>query len=398
MKYLIPLVILLLTFCTKVQQSAISGINYPGQDVPKQIPQVFAPGLVSVQGRFELGFTISPDGQSMAFGVAHESNSAKTCIYLMHFTDGTWGPPDNTALPGNTNTFFPMFGPTGSEFYFAKSSDSSETDLWVAKYRNNEIVGPQPLDPIINSDSREAGHGKSKNGAFYFTSNRDDENQCCGDIFLSRQVAGTYSSVQKVDALNSGADEESLFLSPDEDYMIIQAWKNEFGSKHDLYLSYKNKAGQWASPQRLDSVINGKEIEQRPFVSPDKKYLFFCRMSITQENGQDFYESDVYWVSTRSVFKPYPFNATLEIELEFGEPFQIELPKDMFKDVDGTIVSYTASAGNKTALPDWISFDESNLLLSGTWKAKETLIVTITAIDDYKNEGVASVPIRTKGG
>lgn len=81
MKILKLLVILLGISCVRKTNSAI---NYLDQKKPGIIPEIFAPGIVSMKGRFEMGFTMSPNGASIAFGVAREANAEETCIYLMN--------------------------------------------------------------------------------------------------------------------------------------------------------------------------------------------------------------------------------------------------------------------------------------------------------------------------
>lgn len=381
-RYFFIFLFLVLSYsCTSKKHTEEPNIIYLDQEIPDSIPLIFGKGIVSVKGRFDMGITISPDGKSMAFGVAHESNPEETCIYLMNYTNGKWTSPDKSFLPNNINTFFPMFSPSGNELYFAKSIDGSPTDLWVAAYIDKKAINPQPLDSIFNSKSREAGHSKSKSGTFYFTSNRDDQHQCCGDIYYAQPDSGKYSKIQKSDILSSEADEESLFLSPDENYIIIQAWKYESESKHDLYISYRTKEDAWTVPKRLNSQINGKEIEQRPFVSPDNKFLFFSRTSVLRENEQYVYDSNIYWVSTKSVFSPYVYNSQIETSIRYDEAFEINLPKDLFKDVDDEKLSFHLTLKNNSAIPEWIEFDDEQLILSGYWTTKEPLTFKLTAID-----------------
>lgn len=397
MKYCVPLILLLLFSCTTKKNPEYPSSNYLGQETPDTIPQIFGEGIVSVKGRFDMGLTISPDGKSMAFGTAHESEPKETCIYLMNYVDGKWSSPNKSFLPDNSNTFFPMFGPTGNELYFAKSTDSSETDLWVGQYSDHKIIDPKPLDSVINSRSREAGHGKSRSGTLYFTSNRDDQNQCCGDIYYSKTGPEGYVTVQKVAGLNSNSDEESLFLSPNEDYILIQAWKNEFGSKHDLYISYRTKKGSWTIPDRLSPKINGKEIEQRPFVSPDNRFLFFSRMHITRENGQDIYDSDIYWVSTKSIFKPYPYNTVVKAGVSNNDDLEVNFPPDLFKDIDDETLSYQVVMEDDSELPKWIKFDSRNLALKGVWRSKAPLTLKVTATDSSGNSGEFKYKFEGKG-
>jgi len=376
-----------LNSCSTKRRSDEQTVVYFDKEIPESMPLVFGKGIVSVEGRFDMGFSLSADGKSMAFGVAHESNADETCIYLMNYLNGQWTSPDKSFMPDNINTFFPMFSPSGDEFYFAKAVGDSETDLWLAKYIGNKVIAPQPLDSVINSTAREAGHSKSNNGLFYFTSNRDDQNQCCGDIYYTQLTSKGHSQIQKSTILSSEADEESLFLSPDENYIIIQAWKYDSESKHDLYISYRTKEGLWTAPKRLNSLINSKEIEQRPFVSADNRLLFFSRMSITRKNEQDVYDSDIYWVSTKSVFAPYAYNPIVDFSIVDNEEFELNLPKDIFKDIDDEKLSFRLTLENDSSIPDWMEFDDRELILRGKWITKNTLTFRLTASDPAGNSG-----------
>ncbi len=378
---------ILLASCT-VRNDVDNSNSAFGYDTPGNIPQVFGADIVSVAGRFELGLTISSDGSSIAFGVAEPDKPEQTCIYLMYSAEGKWTSPDKSFLPGNMNTYFPMFGPHGDRLFFARSTAESDTEIWVADYRDQKALAPIPLAPGINSPYREAGHGNAKDSSFYFTSNRDQQNPCCGDIYAGRLQTEGEASVRKVSELSSAADEESLFLSPDGDYIIIQAWKDEFKTKHDLYVSYRKKDRSWSLPQRLNEQINSPEIEQRPFVSPDNDYLFFSRMSVSRENAEPSYESDIYWVSTESVFGPYPYDTQVATSIREGEPFEVNFSSELFKDVDDDIMTYMASLEDGSPLPHWIVFDSEALSLSGTWKSGTSLRVQITATDTSGNAGV----------
>ncbi len=67
----------------------------------------------------------------------------------MNYIDGTWTTPDKSFLPDNINTFYPMFSPSGSEIYFAKSIGEANTNLWVAEFSENKASEPHPLDSIL---------------------------------------------------------------------------------------------------------------------------------------------------------------------------------------------------------------------------------------------------------
>lgn len=373
--------------CAKVVYH--NNLRFLNKEEPGIIPVIFAPDMVSVKGRFELGLTISPDGKSIAFGTADEKSPENNAIYLMNFSDEKWTNPDKNVIPDNVNTYFPMFGLDGNELYFAKSVNNAEPDIWVANYKENEIRNPQQIN-AISSPAREAGHGKLINGSIYFTSNRDINNPCCGDIYYAKMDRNkNYTSVHKINELSSDGDEESFYVSPREDFMIIQTWKRDSRTKHDLYLSYRNKFGKWSVPERLDSTINTKEIEQRPFVSPDKKYLFFSRTS-TILNA---IESDIYWVSTKSVFKPYLYNVPPKIEVADQSSINVKFSKDLFKDVNNPDLLYDVTSKDGSKLPDWLNFDAETLTLSGTWMDKEVDSILISATDINSNKSMLAIPV-----
>lgn len=396
-KYYITLLLSIFISCHSANNNTVEQRPYfMDQEPPGDIPKVFGEGIVSVKGRFDMGFSISPNGSSIAFGSAHESDPSETCIYIMNYSKGKWTLPNKSFLQDNNNTYFPMFGPHGNQLYFAKYAAGSDTDLWVAEYLEGKAVDPKPLDSAFNSNAREAGHGQSKKGNIYFTSNRDDKNACCGDIYSSKFESDRYTQPEKVEELNSMYDEESLFLSPNEDYIIVQAWKSEYEAKHDLFISYRNKEGSWSLPERLDININSKEIEQRPFVSSDNQFLFFSRTTITKEHEQDIYESDIYWVSTSSVFKPYVYNGEIKHSVKYMKPFEIVLPSDLFQDVNDSELSYHITLTNHSELPEWIKFEPSDLRLTGTWKSKTPMIINVSAIDGSENTGVFSFMLEAK--
>ncbi|MFY0594350.1 putative Ig domain-containing protein [Roseivirga sp.] len=385
MKYASIFLLVVFCACNNVQESNNASPYHLDQELPSDIPTVFGAGTISIKGRFDMGFAISPNGENIAFGVAHDADPNQTQIYLMSFSDGKWSKPNTQFLPDNRNTFFPMFSPQGDQFYFAKSVDNMPNDLWVADFKNNTISNPRKLDSLINSKTREAGHGKATSGAFYFTSNRNLDYACCGDIYKAEKDNQGQLNISLVEEINTQSDEESIFLSPDEDYMIIQSWQNEYRGKHDLYITYREKSGNWTVPIRLNENINGGEIEQRPFVSPGNKHLFFSRMSITQENGQDMFESDLYWVSAKTVFAPFVYNPKTPPKMTLNERFEWKIPSDLFKDIDDEILSLELSPKDASVLPEWLKFNKDEVSINGVWQSDQPLELTIKATDSAGN-------------
>ena len=85
------------------------------------------------------------------------------------------------------------------------------------------------------------------------------------------------------------------FIAPGESYLIFSSnRKGGFGSG-DLYISFKNKSGEWQEAINMGALINTDKQERFPGVSPDGKYLFFTRWHSTP------YYHDLYWIDARII-------------------------------------------------------------------------------------------------
>jgi hypothetical protein len=155
-------------------------------------------------------------------------------------------------------------------------------------------------DPI-SSDTREGSVCMTLDKSIYFSSGRNCLGivNCPAGIFSSKLINGEYSTAEMVDKLNIQGDNESIYISADESFAILSSVSNKTNNS-DLYISYRNKDNEWNQPVKLDSTINTQDWEMRPFVSADKKYLFFTRFSFGKQGSS---ESDIYWVSTKKIFK-----------------------------------------------------------------------------------------------
>ena len=64
-----------------------------------------------------------------------------------------------------------------------------------------------------------------------------------------------------------------------------------------------------------------------------------------------------------------------------GELFEFTIPANTFEDADGDPLTYTAALDGGSALPGWLTFDDTNQTFTGTPTTAETLMVRVTASD-----------------
>ena len=357
-------------------------VIYYGQIAPDSVPKIFAPNEVSLKGRLEQGFSISPDNQEILFGVIGNHDTLN-CIYMTSIINDRLTKPIKPEFIDNDSVFFPMFSPDHKTITFTKrNANSMQTDIWYCEKKNDSWSKPKRYPSQINSQYREGSSCLMLNNTLYFTSNRDTLYGCCGDIYRSKFIDDKYDSVERLDNINSIFDEEGVFISPREDFIIIQSWKADYKTKHDLYISYQTKNNTWTNLERLDSSINTIDLEQRPFVTFDNKYLFFNRFAL--DSNFNAVESDIYWVSTKKIFKPFVYNSMPDTSVRLGHDFNIQIPLDLFKDIDNAILEYSIDL-DKNMNTDWLHVDNKKRIVSGFPNQIGDYKITINATDKNGN-------------
>ena len=116
---------------------------------------------------------------------------------------------------------------------------------------------------------------------------------------LKKEIDGEYQDpVNLGPKLNTKYHEWDTYLAPDESYMIYCSTKPEGLGDDDLYVTFKQRDGSWSDPIHMGNEINSEKSENRPYVSPDGKYLFYA--STVRGNR------DIYWVDARIIEKLRP--------------------------------------------------------------------------------------------
>lgn len=126
----------------------------------------------------------------------------------------------------------------------------------------------------VNTSQVEFYASVTKTGNIYFTRQMEGKGE---DIVMCRFSNNQYdTAVSLPDAINSKGGEFNAFVDPNEQYIIFTGYKRNgnFGTG-DLFISTKNKNGEWTEAKNLGDEINGEGLTYCPYVSPDNKYFFF---------------------------------------------------------------------------------------------------------------------------
>jgi Tol biopolymer transport system component len=265
-------VLLLLSFCSIAQQK-IQFIQ------PPLSPEVFAPGVICTNLN-ERDFALSPDGNELFYTLQSQRGQFQTILHRKKNKQGDWSKPEIAPFAGRFSDLEPAFSADGKKIFFASNRPLSgkiikDYDIWVVEKKGDRWGEPENLGSPVNTPENEFYPSVAKTGNLYFTAAYKSS---IGreDIMVAKWENGKYKEPVSLDsAINTKADEFNAFVSPDEEFIIFSSYgRKDDKGRGDLYMSIKDDLGNWLPAKNL-AVINSDNIDYCPYVSPDKKAMYF---------------------------------------------------------------------------------------------------------------------------
>lgn len=279
---------------TKEDDSSTKESFYLGQKPPGLIPEIFAPDLVSINGRYESTISFSPDLKELYFEAKYEDKASQ--IYFSKLKGSKWTPIKKVNLTkGNKKEeMHPFVSPDGKRIYFtAFDSIFSDERIWYVNRLENSLGDAIKLDSPVNDDKVFFPNHAKNGGLYYFKLSKFK-------TYYASNKSGKFIEPQEVE-IDMG---HHAFISPNGDYLLVTARNNEEENRkdNDIYVYFKNQDGTWSNPINIGTTVNTNFSEKTPSISPDGKYLFFGRDERDIEPGL----SNIYWVSTEVIEKLRP--------------------------------------------------------------------------------------------
>jgi len=282
MKYgsILCFAMLLATVVSSSVSSQEKPAGYIGHVPPEHTPRVFE--LPTHAGYFAGDrIAISADGKELYYTEVTNTWSDYNIRYYK-YSDNKWtGPVDlfqgflGPALSVDNKT---MFFEKYNDFRACWQSKRSDTG-WSTPTLCTDV--PDPKDKHYRQDTASGRIYASSRGAL------DGIGQMDISIYEKAGARGGNHSLGR--PLNSPGNEGDFYVAKDESFIV-------FGSPHrggfgggDLFISFRERDGSWSDPKNLGATINTPGFEFGPYVTDDRRYLFFSRSS-------DFARVDVYWV------------------------------------------------------------------------------------------------------
>ena len=202
----------------------------------------------------------------------------------------------SSSINSEGNEIAPIMSPEGNLLFFARSQMSTNTggyyggqDIWMSEHLESGWRRATNLYGHFNTKSNETVIGFNKSGTvLYFT--RTDARRKVKGVYRSQRIKGEWRPgelipIEGIETIGS----LGFFMHPDEDILLISANSKSSKGLEDIYVCERKSDGTWTSPKNLGSTINTSGFEISPFLSDDKRRLYFS------SNGhKGFGDADIF--------------------------------------------------------------------------------------------------------
>ncbi|MFD2098711.1 hypothetical protein [Flagellimonas iocasae] len=235
-------------------------------------------------------FTMGDSGTEAYFTIQSQTEEVSV-ISMSTKTGEKWGAPIIASFSGTYKDMEPFMAPDGLRLYFVSNrplhdsiSQTKDFDIWYVERLSKTGAWSEPINmgAPINSEHNEFYPAVAENGNFYFTGDRPDS-KGEDDIFFSEFKNGNYLEPISMDEnINSEGFEYNAYISKDDSYLIFGGYNREDGQgSGDLYISFKNDAGNWSKAKPLPQPINSKQMDYCPFMDEANSTLYFTSRRIS---------------------------------------------------------------------------------------------------------------------
>lgn len=288
MKTLLFLIAILLCQFSFGQEFTDLKGNYLGQKVPNEVPEVFAPNIISGKGRLHTFPAFSNDNKEIYWMLIPPQ------IMTMNEKSQGWTIPVKADFSNGSNNQAPFVAHDG-KIYFAsaKTSGNGSLDIWYVNKSDSGYSLPINIGRKVNSSNAESMPSVSGKNTLFYAGNFEGKLYNRG-IYYSRFENGEYQTPvalpEQININNKNNLDYTPFIATDESYLLFCSNRqNPSQELCHIYISYKDKNGEWGIPIDLSLKMNFHESSKFPYVSPDNKFLFFS-------SGDN-----IYWVDSEII-------------------------------------------------------------------------------------------------
>lgn len=207
-------------------------------------------------------------------------------------------------LPSPVNTAaeegMPLLSPDGHQLFFTRTLFAANTggkfsgsDIWYSEGSGDSWRSPSNMLPaIVNTDAHNVLVGFDREGTKRFFVSASPHAPLQG-VYVTERINRYWTRPQLITIPGVGTRNFlGVYVSPDFDVMLFSMHGEDSHGEEDLYFSVKDESGQWTPPKNMGSTLNTTGFEISPFLSADKKRLYFASNGHGGEGDADIFYSE----------------------------------------------------------------------------------------------------------
>lgn len=216
------------------------------------------------------------------------------------------------ALNSTGEESLPLLSPGGRELFFTRALHAanaggkfSGVDVWVSEASADSWKNPSNSLPAgINNEGHNAIVGMSRDGnKRYFMSALPNEK--VSGIYVTSRISNYWTRPEFIPI--PGIDNQKFLgvhVSPDFDVIFFSMKGTDSRGEEDIYFSVRNSDDKWLAPRSVGATINTRGFEMSPFLSSDKKRLYFASNGHGGEGDADIFYSERLYNSWETWSRP----------------------------------------------------------------------------------------------
>lgn len=187
----------------------------------------------------------------------------------------------SSSINSEAEESMPIVSSDGNTMYFVRSfykdnhgGKFAGQDVWMSKKDSSWSLATNQLKYINNKKNNAVAGIKEDGKTLYLL---DSYGGTVHGIAFTKYINNKWTKPENIPI--KGINKEGyigFYMSPSYDVLLISMAGSDSYGKEDIYVSLKDSSNRWSVPHNLGATINSSGFEISPFLSNDKKYLFFA--------------------------------------------------------------------------------------------------------------------------
>jgi outer membrane protein OmpA-like peptidoglycan-associated protein/Tol biopolymer transport system component len=181
------------------------------------------------------------------------------------------------SLNSNSLEYYPSLTIDGKKMIFTRRVQDDE-DFYESDWVNNKWTKAVPAPGKINTNLNEGAQNISQDGNWLiFTGCNYPEGFGSCDLYISYKTKnGVWSEAENLGStINTSAWESAPSLSPDKKDLYFSSTRSGGYGARDLWVTHRLPNGKWSTPENLGPEINTPGDESCPFIHSDNQTIYF---------------------------------------------------------------------------------------------------------------------------